>query len=264
MSFLPVLLSFLFLIVPFGAYAESIAVESIMTKEDMEKIGLDKATDAQKKAFNDWIGRWTKKVLDQSPSYHPSMGLNEWIRSWPGFVAPAKVSKEKEKIEEREKANRQIDKNLNDGGTLELKNGSVWEIAEIDRYKTRRWLRGDTIEWEQTVDDVAHPYRLTDVTRRQTALGTMIRGPSPTGQKTAENKDYYKDSVRVLGVRRKGEYLDLANKSSWKIALRDQIRVNTWKSGDRIRIGPHDDFLYPFELTNLDSGESALANPAEE
>ena len=246
---------------PSLAFGDRISLNSVMTEEDQKNMGLDKATTAQKKAFEEWLAAWTLKVIEQGPTYHSSLNLQAWVEGWPKSVAPVKTEDHAQIAQENKIINRRIDKNLEDGAILELKDGSVWRIAPFDTYKTRRWLRGDEIEWSigEPKVDARNPYRIYNVTRQQVAYGKQEKPPHPSGQKEEVGEDYYKGSIRVVSVRQEGGIVDLENNTSWKIIAGDQIRTEEWKPNDRIRLGKTSDVMYNTSLQNLDSGETVKA-----
>ena len=244
----------------FSLQAATLRLESVMTEDEQQSIGLDKATDEQKAAFESWIGNWTTKVISQAPSYHPGYNIQAWVDGWPLATAPIKDDATKDEIAKQNKEiNRKIVKNTNDGLILELADGSVWRIASFETYKTRRWQRGDDMEWSKTSYDAQNPYRLYDITMQQVAYASQVKPPNDMGTKKPEDQAKYAGSIRVIGVRRNGEIVDLENGTSWKIQLNDQIRTDVWKPGDRIKIQSTDYVIYRYLLKNIDSGESVRA-----
>ena len=246
---------------------ETLKLNSVMTSEDMKKTGVASLTQAQKQDLAAWITRWTKMVLDQSNSYHPAKTVPEWVAEWPSYAKPvpdrqaSQAHEQEEMMKEKKAANKIIDKVRNDGEIIELKDGSIWIISPFDRYKTRRWQRNDAIQIEMT-ENVFRPYRLRNTTRLQVADAELQTEASHTGEKPPENPEYYSNTIGVSSVRQKGEFLELQDSTCWKIAPADQIRVRKWQKNDRVRVTQGEDYLYPYILNNVDSGETVLANSA--
>jgi len=246
--------------------AESLPIDTTLSKQEQEEIGIDKMTPEQKQAFERWSGNWTQKVIQQAPNYHGSASLNEWIKKWPLADQPNTTATPKQIAEQQKSLNKVIDKIRDDGRIVELKDGSVWRISDIDRKKTVTWNRGDRVEWAKS--DATYPaYYITNLmenninpTVRQIAGATMITPPSPTGIKPPEPPDYYRGSVKISIIQTKGWEITLDDNTLWKIAPRDWATVLRWQRSDRVRVEKNNDMLYPYKLLNLDSGEQALAN----
>jgi len=111
-----------------------------------------------------------------------------------------------------------------------------------------------------TSEDIHYKRTLRNINLDQLVTANMKTPPSPTGEKKPEDASYYKGAHAVLDIGDRGETLRLADNSEWKIAPVDQYKVRIWKANDRIRVEPEDNFLYKYRLTNLDSGQTALAN----
>jgi hypothetical protein len=257
----------------FQLTAESIPIYNVMTEDETQRIGLNDATDEQRKAFEEWLGSWTRKVVEQAPSYRQTETLNEWIDKWPQYLSPRAALSEQDVVTERQLVNRYIDKNRNNGAILELRDGSVWKIAEVDRYMTRIWSRDDYLSWTKDPFDVAFPYRLKNETKLQTAYAIMERPPSPSGEKAAEDPIIYRNSIPIKNItvvktqsaNVKKVYptdvsFELVDGTSWVVAPNDMARAEDWRQGDRIKVVKANDPLYKYRLTNLDTGEEIIAN----
>lgn len=237
--------------------ADSLPVEQIMTQDEAARIGLSDATPQQKQAFEAWMASWTRRVIEQAPSYRPGQPVSLWVQSWPPYANPKKTTLSKDELEERMKANQRIDKIKNDGGILELKDGSVWAVSPLYTYLTKNWLRGDTIKIEPS-QNVLYTHLLTNINRDQQAEANLKQPPSPTGKKEEPNE--YKDTLPLLTASTTGDSITLANGTTWSIAPVDMYKARTWQEHDRIRVEKADNFLYQYRLTNVDSGQVALAN----
>jgi hypothetical protein len=240
-------------------FSQRIPIQEVMTKEEMKKIGVDSATTEQKAAFEEWLSLWTLRVVEQAPTYRPGENLLLWIQKWPDYAKPTKSKLTKKELEERQRANQRIDKVKNEGATIELKDGSVWQVAPTYTYLSRLWAPGQVIEVGNS-EDIRYTRTLKNINRNQLVHANMKAPPSPTGEKQLEDETYYKGSKGVTDIGDRGETLRLEDNSNWQIAPVDQYKVRIWKQNDRIRVEPDDNFLYKYKLTNLDSGQTALAN----
>lgn len=254
-------------------FADPLSIDEVMTKEEQEKTGLSSLTASQKKEFEAWLEGFVRKVINQAPIYHQGDTLSQWMKRWPKYLSPTQNPTNEEAAIEKQLLNRRIDKNKNNGAILELHDGSVWQIAEVDRYKTKLWRRTDQLSWTKDPYDIAFPYRLNNDTKLQIAYAKQIAPPSPTGEKAAENPKMYAGSlaiqkitiVRTQSTNVKKVYptdvtLELVDNTSWIVAPIDMVKADDWTQGDRIKVNKTNDPLYKYRLTNLDTGEEVLAN----
>lgn len=239
--------------------ADSIPIQQVMTEDEIKKIGLDSATPEQRQAFENWIGSWTHRVVEQAPSYRPGTNISLWIQSWPSYANPTKTKLSKEDIDARLKANQRIDKVKNEGAIIELRDGSIWAVSPLYTYLTKDWLKNHVVKVDRS-ENVMFTYRLTNINNGQIAEANMKQAPSPTGQKAPDNPEEFKGALGLENVTTDGENVTLANGSQWKIAPVDMYKARTWKEHDRIKVEKADNFLYKYRLTNLDNGQTVLAN----
>jgi hypothetical protein len=240
-----------------------------MSKQEQQETGVDQMTPQQKQAFEKWSGSWTQKVLKQSPTYHNSMNLRNWVSQWPLAEQPNTTATPNEVAEQQKQINKIIDKIRDNGKTVELKDGSVWKITDIDAKKVLTWNRGDKVDWVKSYS--SYPgYYMTNLMENDPNLNSnvnavagaeMIKPPAPNGIKPPEPPGYFRDSSRISTIQTKGWTLTLENGTSWKIAPRDWAGVMRWQRGDRVRPEKSSDILYTYNLLNLDSGQQAQGNP---
>jgi len=243
---------------------ESLSLDDVMSGDEQQAAGLSSLQDSQRAALEQWISNWTRTCINQARLYQPGESLQEWVSKLPLASQPVKKAPPEEIIAEQKELNQKIFTVRNDGAIIDLQDGSSWKIAAYETYKTRKWQRGDTIYPEKTTLISYPPYRLKNMTRRQFADASMLEPVSPTGVRAAPGEDYYAGSTRVTDIQNKGEFVFLADGTSWKICLQDQVRTKKWKAGDRIRHGTSTkDLLYPHSLENLDSGERVRGNSKE-
>lgn len=252
-------LAFLPLTTLTSATSEKLLMPQIMTEQEMKQTGLDGASPEQRQAFERWAATWTKRVIEQAPSYRPGENLSLWIQKWPSYADPTKTEFKEEDFLNAQKANQKVDKVRNDGEIIELKDGSVWQISPFFRYLTTTWQRNHVVQIKKS-ENIRHPYSLYNVNLDQTAEANLKQPPSPTGKKNEENKETFKGSVSLQEVNLQGDTLTLVDGSSWKIAPLDIYRTRNWSPNDRIKIQRVDNSLYQYRLSNLDTGETALAN----
>ena len=159
---------------------------------------------------------------------------------------------------ERQQSNQVVDKNRNNGEIIDLKDGSSWTISPFYRYLTTQWQKGQVITVSQGTN-IRHPWVLNNLSTGQTAEADMTNPPSPSGKKPPENPQEFKGATQLQMVNTQGDAVSLADGSSWRIAPTDMYKSRTWNPSDRIKVEKSDSMLYPYRLTNLDTGETALA-----
>ena len=236
--------------------AEPVSIDLASSEDERKEMGIDQLNDTQKKAFENWLGAWTKKVLDASRTYHPAMNLNQWIQNWPQYLQEnPKETPETQKEELKELST--ILRNVN-GTTLVLKNGSEWRIVDSDRFNTRFWMRDTPIEIRENKRDITRPYILINRALNDQAGATKLKDAAPTPYE--EPPGYFRSSFQIKRIETGGQGVLLINNTAWRIAPVDQLLVSTtWKVHDRIRVESSDDVSFPNRLNNLDSGSIVQA-----
>ena len=150
-------------------YGEDLTVDQAMTRQEQESAGIDRMSPQERAAFERWLDSWTRKVIQQAPTYHPSYSLSQWVQLWPGYmktapIPPAKASKE------RQEANQTIFRNKG-GAVLELSDGSVWNICSIDQPVAQFWARKQHLHVTKTSQgDLVRPYILANEQRQEQVL----------------------------------------------------------------------------------------------
>lgn len=243
---------------PLLGYDERLSMDQIMSPEEAKNIGIERMSLTQRQALEAWAANWTHHVIEQAPSYRPGENLSAWVQTWPPYANPTKNELNPDEMAQRQKSNQVIDKNRNNGEIIDLKDGSSWTISPFYRYVTTQWLRGQVITVSQG-SNVRHPWVLNNLTSGQTAEADMTNPPSPNGQKPPENSAQYKGSTKLQAVTTAGDNVNLADGSSWRIAPTDMYKSKNWSPADRIKVDKSDSMLYPYRLSNLDTGETALA-----
>lgn len=241
------------------AIGEKLSIQQIMSEAEAKQIGLDGATPEQQQAFERWAANWTKRVIEQAPSYRPGENLSVWVQQWPGYANPAKTEFSETEFEQRQKANQKVDKIRNEGEFVELKDGSIWQISPVFRYLSTTWLRDQIIEIKQSTN-VRHPYILHNTTTDQVVEANLKQPASQSGQERQKGPEYYKGSFTVTSTSQTGDVIVLSNGSSWKVAPMDNYKSASWKENDRITVQKSNNTLYQYSLKNLDTGEIAQAN----
>lgn len=247
----------------FKLYADGniLTLREVMPQEQIKRSGLDKLTPEQRRSLEIWISKWTVDVITHARSYRPQMNLAEWIREWPSYDNPTRGNLSPEQEQQRTQANQVIVRNINNGTTLELKNGSVWEIAETYRYVSNGWHRNDVVQILKSENN-EHPFVLKNLTQdNQIVQANLKTAASPTGVRKSEPPSYYKGAVLFAGQRNYGQFVDLQNNTSWEVQPQDYEKTRNWFVNDRIRVGQSRDYYFVNTLTNLDTGEVVLARP---
>ena len=239
---------------------EDLVIENVMTRQEQEASGIDRLTPPEKQALEKWLNTWTRHVILQAPTYHPSMTLSQWVAGWPGYLKPQPIPKPVAEKERRE-ANQKIFRNKG-GAVLELKDGSVWNITFIDQPVARFWARGQRITIRRNPRDIVRPFFLFNEERKEEVGGTQARPSNPEGQRPPDNPAYFRGAVVVNSITPDGITVTLTSGDVWIVAPSGQQLVQaTWQPRDRIRIDRSSDAAYRFKLNNLDSGDYVLANP---
>lgn len=231
----------------------------VMTEEEAKDLGFTDASEEKKRAFARWLEKWTRAVIEEAPTYHPSQSISSWVQSWPAYLRPnAKATKEE--IDESTKtANLRIFRNQN-GEKILLKDGSVWEIVPFDRITSKYWQRDDIIDIEKGARDISRPYTLLNRTRNESAAAKLLTKPSPNHERPQDKPSYFSGSFNIVSMDIQNGRIGLSNGTQWKIAPVDQKIVEvTWKVQDRVRVERSSDLVYTFQLVNLDSGSTIKA-----
>jgi|GEM_PF-6993845 len=247
-------------------FCESLSLDDITTEDEQMKMGLNKLTAPERDAFEAWLGKWTLSVIKNAPSHQTGESFATWLQKWPKGTSPIKKTESHANIEARLEYNKVIFKVSGDGKTIELKDGSVWKVADYETYKTRKWQRDDPISIEKTAYTFP-PYILTNNAVHQysswatqkTADCEMIRPPSEQATPPPEKKSYYEGAKTVKSVSYNGDLVTLSNNASYDITPVDQLKTRNWKSNDRISVANSNDVMFPITLKNLDSGEDVGA-----
>ncbi len=242
------------------ACAEELSIDAIMNSSEQEAIGINRLTPAEREAFEQWVATWTRRVIQQAPAYHPSMSLSQWVSEWPAYLQPKPVSKE-EAAKQRQEANQVIFRNLA-GATLELRDGSLWNVTFIDQPLARFWARDQRITITTNPRDLVRPFILFNEDRREQVGGTRARSPSPSGQRPNDPPAYFQGTNTIASITPDGITIRLTSGEVWIVAPTGQQVVQaTWRARDRIRVERSADAIYRHRLVNVDSGDSVLANP---
>jgi hypothetical protein len=246
--------------------SEDLPLDVIMSKKEQEATGLQRASPQQRKAFEQWAAKWTMAVIHQAPTYASSDSLPQWISGWPNYLRPGDPQTKEEikaEREERQEDNQKIFRNDN-GYSIELMDGSVWEIISFDHQTVRWWRRGQRILVTRNPTDVIRPFILINNNRNEKAAATMKKPPNPSGARHKDDPEYFEGSLTIQEIGINGKTILLENGATWNIAPRGQWSVMTnWKRLDRVKIEKSSDTLYRYSISNLDSGEEVLANPVK-
>jgi len=244
-----------------GALCEaSLPLDMAMTRQELEQTGCNRLSPQQKQAFERWLEKWTRKVVEQAPSYHPSASLKEWIDRWPEHVKTEQKDVDTA-AKSRHEANQRIYQN-NNGRTLELHDGSVWIVREIDVKIATKWKRDEPIAVSTTQRDIRRPYVLTNTARNEEVGATLARSAHPSGERPADPPSHYQGSLAITTIDPQGLSISTEDDKQWRIAPADQKQVQAdWRVKDRVKIQRSKDALYRYSINNLDSGDTVLANP---
>lgn len=234
-----------------AAAPEDLSIGIVMTPQEEEAMGLNRATEAQRRAFETWVSSWTLSVIQRAPSYHPSLALSGWVRGW------KKKTQQRPGVQKEEPLH--IFRNQN-GATITLNDGSVWNIIAMDRLVARWWRREELIQINKSERDLVRPYTLVNSTRDQ-PVGARLVSPATPEKKPVDDPSYFQGSVLIKSIGLQGTTITLEDGAKWKISPEGQQFVaENWKPNDRVRIEKSTDSLYRYKIINLDGGDEVLGN----
>jgi len=247
------MLRYLFVLITVFSYvnsADQLPISLLMSPQEEEAMGLKEAPEERRRLFEQWATHWTQKVIAHAQSYHPSIPITQWVRSWQ--KRPQDRPNQEELI---------IIRNHN-GKKLELSDGSVWSISSMDQTTARWWQRNEPLVISQAKRDILRPFTVFNTVRDQKVGARQEKLASPTGKRPENDPSYFKDSIPIEHIGLQGKTISLQNQSTWKISPKhQQFVVSKWKAHDRVRIEKSSDALYQHRIINLDSGDEVLANP---
>jgi len=120
MTFRSLVLSAAFLAASAGqSHAQSLSIEDVMTAAQMRLTGVSTLSAEQRAALDEWLNGYTERVVQIA------------IRPDLKAAAPAGYT--------GVAAGHWVEKVTNEGRTVELEDGSVWEISATDRIYTGLW-----------------------------------------------------------------------------------------------------------------------------
>ncbi len=104
-----------------------LTINDVMSQAEQRAVGLHTLTAAQRDAFNRWLARYTRRVLDVaqrgSPGGQPRKQGSTAGRAYAGVGD-----------------GHWIDEVSGSGAIVTLEDGSMWEISSMDRIDTSLWL----------------------------------------------------------------------------------------------------------------------------
>jgi hypothetical protein len=114
-------------------------------------------------------------------------------------------------------------------GSVELEDGSLWDVASYDQYKTYSWLTSDTLIITPNLSYTAGRYYFQIVNQSSGDLVdvNITRGPLLGG--------YY--SHRIIGFDDMNRCIYLDDGTRWTISSYDMPMTKYWLSNDTVIIG---------------------------
>lgn len=129
------------------------------------------------------------------------------------------------------------------GETLELEDGSVWDVSYADGYKTLNWLTTDNI----VIKPHHSLFSVYDYVIHNLSTGTSVKANLATTPYLFGVNSHW--VINMLG-----DQITLEDGSIWDTASYDWIKKLSWVLNDHIIIGVNDDWLtsgvYPNILIN--------------
>lgn len=120
------------------------------------------------------------------------------------------------------------------GGMVELEDGSIWSVADEDRYKTLNWLTSDLIVLSPNHDWFSsHLFRMSNQNTSISIKCNLKFGPVYNGVYTHW----------IIGINYYTQEIFLEDGSIWQVTGFDSSVFNKWLLNDTVIIGINDGFL---------------------
>lgn len=121
--------------------------------------------------------------------------------------------------------------------TIEIEDGSYWEVVEEDRYILNHWKREDQLiitpnyNWFLSGD-----YYITNKNNNTYVRVELCAEPVPFGPY----------SHWIVAIDRMSGHITLENGATWCIYSKDNSIFGEWEINDHVIIGVYDNWLHPF------------------
>lgn len=134
--------------------------------------------------------------------------------------------------------------------SIELEDGSHWEVSSSDAYVLRNWRREDSLvitpnySWFSSYD-----YYITNKSNNTYVKANLSIGPL----------SYGKFSHWIVDIDFFGGHIFLENQMIWCFNIQDSYIVKDWALNDHVIIGTYDSWLSPYDhiLINVNMDDHA-------
>lgn len=121
--------------------------------------------------------------------------------------------------------------------TIELEDGSHWDIASVDNHTLRNWRRDDSLSITPNGSWLsAYDYYITNKTNNSYVKANLRVGPLAHGAY----------SHWVVGIDHLGGHVQLENGMVWCVDPQDGYLLKEWVIDDHIVLGQYDSWFSPF------------------
>lgn len=146
---------------PHAQSAASLSIEDVMTSAQLRVTGVSALSTAQRASLDEWLNDYTEKVVQIAIRTETKTDTNTTTPTASGYAGAA--------------TGHQVQHVSSEGRTVELEDGSLWEIRATDRTYTGLWLP----ESDVTVTPVRTPigdykYSLTNKDGGEIALARFL------------------------------------------------------------------------------------------
>jgi hypothetical protein len=125
-----------------GAQSEAPRMSDVMSNGEMKETGIAALTPAQRKALDQWLGRYTAMI--ERAASHGAQAAGGAPGSG-GAPAAQQAADETYAGPTAMPYGSRIAEVLDGGTTILLSDGTVWEVNLPDRPSTTRWAKGDYV-----------------------------------------------------------------------------------------------------------------------
>lgn len=136
--------------------APVITIEKVMTGAERHTTGVDRLTPAQRSALDRWLSAYTMQVIQfvRGSAKPAASGAGDYTGSGGGHWIKSK---------------------LDNGGTIILEDGSMWEISSVDRIDTSLWLPISNVTILKASSPVGdYRYTLVNIDEGEKALAKFL------------------------------------------------------------------------------------------
>lgn len=144
------------------------------------------------------------------------------------------------------------------GELIQLSDKSLWQIPACYKQTTRNWMPNDQIQISRS-DDQCYPFRLSNLCSNVSVKAMMKAAPIQQNNmapqpESANDKGLIEQNIGG------GDMIQLQDGTLWEIASYEQHKTKLWRKGDTLQVSRSGNSVYPYQLTNLYSQETAEAN----